>query len=142
MPSVKKGKKIVVWIIALLLVIDIIITIVTSSLYAINHMMEYAISNLLQGVVRFILTGILLFFLFKGHKWAKWTITILLLLCGLWVMISLLATFSFILLIMGIFCLGIGITLIASNSVNQFFKNQRGEIKVEDSCNNDIGQNM
>jgi hypothetical protein len=57
-------------------------------------------------------------------------------------MISLLATFNFILLIMGIFCLGTGITLIASTSVNQFFKNQRGEIKVEDNCNNDIGQNM
>jgi uncharacterized membrane protein YfhO len=133
MASVEKGKKIIVGVVVSLLLIDFITTAATSSLYATNGMMEQASYKLLQGMFRFILTGVILFFLYKGHKWAKLLITILLLAGGLAVLLSLSNSFNLITLAMGAIYFFISFILLTSNSVNKFMKAQRGEIVTEDT---------
>ena len=133
MSSIEKGKKIIVGVVALLLLIDFITTAAASSLYATNGMMEQASYKLLQGMFRFILTGVILFFLYKGHKWAKLLITILLLAGGLAVLLSLSNSFNLITLAMGAIYFFISFVLLTSNSVNKFMKFQRGEIVTEDA---------
>jgi hypothetical protein len=126
MESIDKGKKLVTSIIILILLIDIFTIAITSSIYAVNGMMSYATYKIMQGIFRFILEGLILFFLYKGHKWAKWLLIILLFIGGLFSLISFLANFSFIVLLLGIVYIVIGMILTTSKSVKIFFEFQKG----------------
>lgn len=95
MPDAKKGKIIIVCTIVLILVLNIVITVVTSLQFATYKLMGHLTICLLEGTVRFILMGILSCFLYKGHKWAKWIIASIFLLSGLQAIISLASGFDF-----------------------------------------------
>lgn len=132
MDIVLKGKRLVTWIIVVTLLIDIITIAVISSLYATIGNMDYASYNLLRGIFRFILTGIIMYFLYKGHTWAKGLITVLALLSGLIAIMSLLANFNLIMFVMGSVYISIGVTLLTSNSIKNFMSYQKGEIIINE----------
>jgi peptidoglycan/LPS O-acetylase OafA/YrhL len=131
MDSIKKGKRIIVSIIVAVLLIDFIIIAFVSTLYAMNGKYDYAAFKTVQGGFRFLLEMLILYFLYRGHKWAKWTLTILLLLGGLLSVFSLMSSFNVFSLVLGVIYISISSILIASESVNNFFKYQRDGKKVQ-----------
>lgn len=135
MESIEKGKKLVTSIIILMLLIDIFTIAITTSIYAVNDMINYATYKIMQGIFRFILESLILFFLYKGHKWAKWLIIILLFIGGLFSLISFLANFSFIFFVLGIVYIVISIILITSKPVNMFLEFQKHGNKFTDDDN-------
>lgn len=128
MEKVLKGKKIVIAIIVIFLLIDITTTVVTASIYASTGAMEEVAGKIIRGAIRFLLTCLLFFFLYKGHKWAKWLIVVLAILSGLFSALAFLATLSWVMLALAVVNIGVGIVLLASGSVRDFFKYQRGEL--------------
>lgn len=126
MEKVNKGRKMVIAIIAIVLIIDLAIATITSSMYAVSGKMDFASYRLMQSICRFIIEGILSIFLYKGHRWAKWTWIVLFTIVGTFSLISLLVGFNVIILAMGLVYLFFGIILIISCNINLFFRFQRG----------------
>lgn len=135
MESLKKGKRLVVSIIIFVLVLDIIVIAISSSFYAVSGMLGQATYKIAQGLFRLFLEGIILFFLYAGHRWAKWLLSILFFLGGLFSLFSALATFSFLLLFMGVAYITIGIILLSSKPVKDFLEYQK-KGKINDLDNN------
>ncbi|OPX42130.1 hypothetical protein CLHUN_40360 [Ruminiclostridium hungatei] len=123
--SIEKGKKLVTSIIILILLIDIFTIAITSSIYAVSGMMSDATYKIMQGIFRLLLEGLILFFLYKGHKWAKWLMIVLLFIGGLFSLITFITSFSIIILLMGIVYIVIGIILTTSKSVKLFLEFQK-----------------
>jgi hypothetical protein len=139
MPDIIKGKRIAIGIIVLLLVIDIAVTMATSSMYAANGELGIASYKLLQGIFRFILTGVILYFFYKGHGWAKWLMAILLILGGLIALLSQVQDFEIISLLFAIVYLGVGSMMILSRSVRDFLNYQKGrKVAIEGLESNNI----
>lgn len=126
MEQVNKGRKTVLVLIVIALLIDILSTAAISSLYQQIGATDVASYKLLQGIFRFILTCILFFFLYKGYSWSKWLCAILFLLSGGYSLIAAISNFNIIVLILGLFYFLLGIVLFASKSVKTFFSYQRG----------------
>lgn len=126
MEMVNKGRKIVIALIVIILLIDIIVGASVSSFYAENGTMDMASYKLSQGIIRFILTALLMFFLYKGHSLAKWLSVVLFGLAGLGSLIQLVLSFNAVSLAMGLAYIFFGAMLVASTSVNDFFRYQRG----------------
>lgn len=127
MELVQKGKKIVISIIVLMLLIDIVIIAVTSSVLAVSGYVSYATYNLMKGIFRFVLTVLVLFFLYKGYRWAKWLMVSLLFLGGGYAVLSLISAFNIVVLAMAAIYICIGVILIFSKPVNDFFRYQKGD---------------
>ena len=125
MDLVLKGKRIVISLIVFVLVSDVIVIAINSSLYAVNGMFGQATFKIAQGLFRLFLEGVILFFLYAGHGWAKWLLSILLLLGGALSLLSVLLTYSFFSLFIGIIYLTFGIVLLKSESIKCFLENQR-----------------
>lgn len=133
MDSVKKGRKLLIFIITTILLIDIITIAVTTSIIAVNGGMDYASFKLLQGIFRFLLTCLLLFFLYRGHSWAKWIISILLMISGVLSILSFFGVVNIFILLLGIIYTMISLVLIKSRDVNTFMKYQRGDLSFDSS---------
>lgn len=131
MGSVLKGKRTVISIIIVMLLIEIVTIAVTTPIYASSKGMDFASFKLTQGIVRFLLTCLLLFFLYKGHGWAKWVIAILSLIGGVFSLILTIGSFNIVILLMGVIYTMISIVLIVSRDVKSFMKDQRGELTIE-----------
>jgi hypothetical protein len=127
MDLVSKGRKIIISIIVVLLLFDIAVIAITSSLYAAHGLYDYASFKLMQGLFRFTLEVIILFFLYRGHRWAKWLLIVLLAAAGLFSLISLISDFDLIVLIIGLMFIFIVAVLIFSESVKEFLYYQREE---------------
>ncbi len=125
METIEKGKKLVTSIIILILLIDIFTIAITSSINAVNGMMSDATYKIIQGIFRLVLEGLILFFLYKGHKWAKWLMSILLFIGGLFSIITFITSFSIIILSMGLVYIVSGINLTSSKSVKLFLEYQK-----------------
>lgn len=125
METIEKGKKLVTSIIILILLIDIFTIAITSSINAVNGMMSDATYKIIQGIIRLLLEGLILFFLYKGHKWAKWLISILLFIGGLFSIITFITSFSIIILSMGLVYIVSGINLTSSKCVKLFLEYQK-----------------
>ncbi len=125
METIEKGKKLVTSIIILILLIDLFTIAITSSINAVNGMMSDATYKIIQGIIRILLEGLILFFLYKGHKWAKWLMSILLFIGGLFSIITFITSFSIIILSMGLVYIVSGINLTASKSVKLFLEYQK-----------------
>ena len=126
MDMVNKGRKMVTALIVVILLVDIITVASVSSIYAVSGRADLASFKLLQGIFRFILTGLLMFYLYKGHRWAKWLSAVLFGLGGFVALVSLVSIFNLVLLTMGLVYAFFCISLIASGSVNKFLQYQRG----------------
>lgn len=118
-----KGRKILIGVVFILLIIDIIATAVNSSIYAVNGELSAASFNLLQGIFRFILTVLILYFFYNGYIWAKRLITILLISGGLFALFF--SEFYFLTLFFIVVYFGIGLVINFSNSVNDFLAYQK-----------------
>lgn len=139
MDYLSKGKKIVVSIIVFVLLVDIVSIAITSSLYLVNDMVEKATFKIIQGLFRLVLEGVILFFLYSGHKWAKWLICILFLMGGLFSLVSTVATFSIIMLLLGVIYIFAGVILLSSKAVKEFFDYQRnGKVNDLNTSSNDF----
>ncbi len=125
METIEKGKKLVTSIIILILLIDIFTIAITSSINAVNGMMSDATYKIIQGIIRLLLEGLILFFLYKGHKWAKWLMSILLFIGGLFSIITFITSFSIIILSMGLVYIVSGINLTSSKCVKLFLEYQK-----------------
>lgn len=129
MELVKKGKKIVIIIIMVLIMIDIITIGGCANLYAINGQINEVIAQLIRGTVRLVLEGVILFFLYKGHRWAKYLMTTLLItgaFFGFAIMTSMhLKLFDIYFLIIAVIDIALAITLIVSKSVKSFLSFQK-----------------
>ena len=123
MPNVNKGKKIVISTIVVLLLIELIITVFLP--VAPNANLDASSTSLVKKTVRFLFMGAILFFLYKGYKWAKWIIAILLLISGVGTVLSLFAQFNWSMLTLGSVYLLVSITLIKSSAVQEFLSYQR-----------------
>jgi hypothetical protein len=125
----RKGKKIVVFMIVCILLFDIIIIGILFALnYSIGNIAE-AISNLPQDIFRFGLECILCVFLYKGHRWAKWITIVLFVLAGIvagiFIIILPISPIVFFLLIFGITYLIFAGVLLFSRSVKMFLNRKR-----------------
>ncbi|WP_027399710.1 hypothetical protein [Anaerovorax odorimutans] len=129
MELIKKGKKIVIGIIIALIIIDIITIPGSTYIYAINGSMNQVISHLIQATIRLGLESIILFFLYKGHIWAKNLMVILLLIGGFFGLViitsSKLYLFEIYFLIMSVVFIISAIILTASKSVKSFLYFQK-----------------
>ena len=133
MELVVKGKRILIIMITILLLFDISTTVVTSYLYARYGYSTQALSGIITGIIRFAITALILFFLYRGHKWAKWLIVILMFFAGIF---SVLALSSVLAKVLGLLFVAFGITLIASRSINEFLKYQRNKKDGDDYDHN------
>jgi hypothetical protein len=134
MQSVLRGKKITIAIIVIMLLIDITTTVIISSIYSAYGDTGQASYKIMQGIFRLILTGLLLFFLYKGHQWAKWIIAILALIAG---GMSLFSVFNVFIILMAAIYIITGVLLIASKDIKHFMLYQRGELPTSvDESNN------
>ncbi|HQK35348.1 MAG TPA: hypothetical protein PK074_11530 [Spirochaetales bacterium] len=124
MELVVRGRRMLIIIMSALLLVDISTTIVVSYLYTRYGYTSQALSGLITGVVRLAITALILFFLYKGHRWAKWLIIVLMFFAGLF---SLFALPSFLAKSLGVLCIVSGIVLIASKSINGFLQYQRSK---------------
>lgn len=126
MEMVNKGKKLVIGLIVIVLLINIVSIAFVSSIYAVSGRMDLASYKLLQGIFRFILEVLLLFFMYKGHRWAKWLFVMLFMLAGIMALLGLISEFNLIVLVLGLVYVCFGVMMIFSRSVKTFFLYQRG----------------
>ncbi len=120
MESIEKGKGIIISTIVIILLFDFIIIAFRGLLGG----------RIVEGVIRFFLECLILFFLYKGHSWAKWVISILLILAGGLSLLTLLRGFSLIILL-GVLYFIFGIALISSKDVNAYMDFKKGKLKVD-----------
>lgn len=124
MELVARGRRMLIIMISVLLLVDISTTIVVSYLYARYGYTSQALSGLITGATRLAITALILFFLYKGHRWAKWLIVILMLFAGFF---SVLTLSSMLAKTLGVLFIAFGIILIVSRSINEFFQYQRSK---------------
>lgn len=134
MNSIKIGKKIVIAIIVVLLLINLISTI---------SMMVYGKSDEIAataffGLVRLAVIGTILYYLYSRNKIAKWLIVIVTLYYGISGFLSTLISFNtslnaigMINLVINIIYITIGVELIVSRHVNNFLRSRDGEYQEE-----------
>lgn len=127
MNMVNKGKKMIIILIVTVLLIEITLIAILSSFYAAHGRLELASFKLLQGIFRLMLTGLILFFLYKGHRWAKTLLIILFISGGLISLLSLVSNFNIISLALGLVYVLFSVMMIVSKNVNVFLEYQRGE---------------
>ncbi|MDF2804922.1 MAG: hypothetical protein K0S61_4827 [Anaerocolumna sp.] len=129
MDTIKTGKKLILAIIITIIIVDITVLTFTSLAYVMKGMLDYVAYKLFRGIIRLILTCIIMFFLYKGHKWAKWLTIVLLFIWGIVGFFAFfLNVFKITLLLMGVLYIGFSLALIYSKSVTLFLKYQRGEV--------------
>lgn len=129
-----RGKKIVIGIIALIIIIDV--TTIASNLlvFAMSGNIGYGIQKVVTGLIRLLLEIGIFYNLYKGRNWAKWVIVVLLSLGGLLSLSLQLVTFSIILLLLGVAYMAMSVILIVSKSVKEFMRYQRvGDIPSYDN---------
>lgn len=133
-----RGKKIVIGIIALTLLIDVT-TIATNILvFAMNGNIGHSTQEVVTGLIRLLLEIGISYNLYKGHNWAKWVLVVLLSLGGLLSLFLVLATFSILMLFLGIAYIAMTVTLIASKSLKEFMRYQRvGDSSYDNSSDNE-----
>lgn len=134
MDSVKKGKRLLIGIFALILLIRVVDLAVRLSLYERVRDM-----TLVQNIFTFAPTLIIFFFIYRGNKWARTLFGILLLLDGGVMINSLLSDYlgfnyfnirHFVLVVMYII---IAHTLLVSKSIKDFMSYQKCEIADKQS---------
>ncbi len=129
-----KGKKIVIGIITLILLIDITTIASTILLYAIGGDIGFATQKLGTGLVRLLLEIGISYNLYKGHTWAKWILVVLFSLGGLLSLFLALIAFSILMLLLGIAYISMSVTLVVSKPVKEFMRYQRvGDIPSYDN---------
>lgn len=133
MGSVKRGKQIVVAIIAISIILEILSSIGTLGLLFVSGNMSMVMTKLLSSAVRLGLSCALYYCLYKGQTWAKWVISILMIVAGVMTLSILLSVFSIMLLILGLLYTSMGLILCISRSVKQFLDSQ---------SNNGIGESV
>ena len=126
MRKVRKGKKLVIGLCAAILALDVIVSIVLFSVYAYMDRMDFAILKVISGIVRLGVDGVLLYFMYKGHNWAKWLLAVFFMMNGFRGLGSLLTSFDLFVGIPSLFYLSLGIILISSDCINEFFMYQQG----------------
>lgn len=149
MDLIIRGKRIVIGIIVIILLIDVATIISTTLLYSLNGNIGFATQKTVQGLIRLLLEIGISFCLYKGHNWSKWLLVVLLGLAGiisLYSVVPILMTisvFGVIYLILGILYIAMCITLIVSKAVRAFIRYQRdGDIYNFDSSNSNPSENI
>lgn len=137
MEMVNKGRKMVISLITIALLIDIITIVSSSLIYVTIDRMDLTYSQLLRGTFRLLVSGIIFFFLYKGHRWAKWLIVVLFIVSGLLTFLSLILFINLLILVLGIIHIFLGIMLILSKNINYFLKYQKGIYNPNFDENND-----
>jgi len=131
MNRVNKGRKVVLSMAIILFLIDLIVIASVSMIYAKADMMSIAYDKIMSGIFRLTYTGVLLYYLYKGRRWAKRVLTVLLMIAGAGSLLSLVSGFNWVLLSLGLIYVSVAIILILSRSVNDFFLYKRGEITFD-----------
>lgn len=125
MDSVKKGKTILIIFIVLTLISDLMISGALTLTYALNGSYGIGAQRLIEGFVRLALTIVILYFLYKGHEWAKWIVAILMIIGGLASASMIVTSYTIIYIFLSILFLGFGIVLFASRDVKNFLRYQK-----------------
>lgn len=129
-----KGKKILIRIITLILLIDVTTIAINLLVFAMNGNIGDATQETVTGLIRLLLEVGISYNLYKGHNWAKWVLVVLLSLGGLLSLFLALVTFSILMLLLGIAYIAISVTLIASKPVKEFMRYQEvGDIPSYDN---------
>jgi hypothetical protein len=126
MEKVNKGKNIVITLIVIVLLFEVISDVSVISIYVARGKANLASSELIQDITRLILTILLMYFLYKGHSWAKWITVVLFMIGGLLGLVSMLSSFNVIILLLSLVYIAVGVIMITSSSVNEFLRYQRG----------------
>ncbi len=144
MNLVIRGKRIIISIIAILLLINVATIVSTTLLYSLNGDIGYATTKIIKGLIRLLLEIGISYNLYKGHNWSRWVFVVLLSLGGIVALISVIPLFNInpifgiIYLVWGLLYIAICITLIVSKAVKAFMTYQRdGDIyNYESSSDN------
>ena len=128
MDLLKKGKRIVIAIIVVLILIDILSSSGLASIYIRLGDTHTAIIKIFHGLISLFLESLILYFLYKGHQWAKILITVVLLIRG----VSSFSSFLYVITtleaiyvtLLGLIYIGIISILFLSKSVNGFLLHQ------------------
>lgn len=124
MDKINKGKKMVIIMIMIVLLIDIFTIASTISNYIWEDQMNLVPYKLFQGIVRLILTALLMFFLYKGKRWAKWITIILFFTAGISSLLIMLTTFNILLFSIGVVYTIFGVMMIVPGNVYYFLQDQ------------------
>jgi len=127
MESVEKGKGIIIAISTIILTFDFLSSIF-SFLTSPNTYQTLIICS-----IKLLIECIIIFFLFKGHNWARIITTGILIVYGVIPLLLFLLTGSLIRLTMAVFYLIFGISLLLSKDVKYYFDYKRGKIKIDNS---------
>lgn len=135
MEPFKKGKKIIISMIAIVILTSILTTVGCAFIYASNNDTTRLISQLVRGTIRLSLECVIFIFLYKGREWAKTLTIILYLVGGVFGVISSIgllgaSTFAILLVIMSILYIGFAVVLITSKSVENYLTHKRAGIGV------------
>ena len=126
MNMVNRGRKLVIMIVALSIIINISTVAYATYIYVDGGRMDLASSELQRGTIRFILTVILMYFLYKGYVWAKWICIVLYLPAGMFSLLFQFIIFSLSMLIMGGLYFYFAVLLITSKEIKAFFQFNKG----------------
>lgn len=133
MDLIKKGKKIVISIIVSFIIIELLEILTFSYIYAVAGNMNDVVAQLLRGAFRIILECTIFFFLYKGHTWAKNIMVGLLLIGGIFGLVSALGSglhfLNIIMIALSIAFLGFAIVLMKSKSIQCFLSFQKNGMK-------------
>lgn len=88
MDMINKGRETVISLIMILLLLEVLGIGNVVYIKIVRSNIDAALYQLLTGIVRFILTILLLFFLYKGHRLAKWISIVLFGIAGLRIILS------------------------------------------------------
>ncbi len=142
MDLIIRGKRIVIGIIAIILLIGVATIVGSIILYGVNGDIGFATLKTVSGLIRLLLEIGILFCLYKGHNWARWLLVVFLGLGGiisLYFVIPLftiISVFGVIYLILGTLYIAMCINLIVSKAVKAFMTYQRyGDIYNYESSN-------
>lgn len=127
--SVEKGKGIIIAVSTIILTFDFLSS-VFSFLTSSNTYRALILCSL-----KLLIECIILFFLFKGHNWAKIITSAILIIYGIIPLMTFLLTCSLSRLIIAVFYLIFGIALLVSKDVKSYIDYKKDKIKTDSSDN-------
>lgn len=127
MNRVRKGKILIIIMIAVILLMDVATIITTSMLYSGMGRADLSRQSMLTGAFRLIFTGLLLYLLYRGNTIVKGILIFLFIIAGIISGISFLATANIFTLLIGVIDISFVILLLVSKNIKLFFMSQRNE---------------
>ncbi len=132
MDSIQSGKRIIKWIIAMLILTNAVVVAVTIAAYLSVEGSSFPTTELWQSIAGLVLACLLSYSLYRGFAWAKWaTVAVLLLSVLNSIILLFTAGFSLHILISGAIYLVISLILLLCKDVEAFLGSRREAVSSD-----------